>query len=134
MSPHAASCVRRLLPGVSPRIQLLLLAVLLTLGVAFLGLRRRRPHPWALAPKPPLNSLLYSRGGCVERCLHHTEVFPCVFRIESFGSCLIVLTLLLFAGSAAAQDVSPRCEAAMDRAAGHYSKCLLSADASLCAA
>ena len=51
-------------------------------------------------------------------------------RIQSLGSCLIVLTLLLFAGSAAAQDVSPRCEAAMDRAAGHYSKCLLSADAS----
>ena len=51
-------------------------------------------------------------------------------RIQSLGSCLIVLALLLFAGSAAAQDVSPRCEAAMDRAAGHYSKCLLSADAS----
>ena len=51
-------------------------------------------------------------------------------RIQSFGSCLIVLTLLLFAGSAGAQDVSPRCEASMDRAAGHYSKCLLSADAS----
>ena len=53
-----------------------------------------------------------------------------VSRILSLGSCLIVFTLLLFAGSAAAQDVSPRCEAAMDRAAGHYSKCLLSADAS----
>ena len=51
-------------------------------------------------------------------------------RIQSLGSCLMVVTLLLFAGSAAAQDVSPRCEAAMDRAAGHYSKCLLSADAS----
>ena len=51
-------------------------------------------------------------------------------RIQSLGCCLIVFTLLLFAGSAAAQDVSPRCEAAMDRAAGHYSKCLLSADAS----
>ena len=51
-------------------------------------------------------------------------------RIQSLGCCLIVLTLLLFAGSAGAQDVSPRCEAAMDRAAGHYSKCLLSADAS----
>ena len=51
-------------------------------------------------------------------------------RIQSLGSCLIVLTLLLFAGSAGAQDVSPRCEAAMDRAAGHYSQCLLSADAS----
>ena len=51
-------------------------------------------------------------------------------RIQSLGSCLIVLTLLLFADSAGAQDVSPRCEAAMDRAAGHYSKCLLSADAS----
>ena len=50
-------------------------------------------------------------------------------RIQSLGSCLIVLTLLLFAGSAGAQDVSPRCEAAMDRAAGHYSKCLLLADA-----
>ena len=51
-------------------------------------------------------------------------------RIQPLGSCLIVLALLLFAGSAAAQDVSPRCEAEMDRAAGHYSKCLLSADAS----
>ena len=51
-------------------------------------------------------------------------------RIQSLGSCLVVLTLLLFAGSAGAQDVSPRCEAAMDRAAGHYGKCLLSADAS----
>ena len=51
-------------------------------------------------------------------------------RIQSLGSCLIVLAVLLFAGSASAQDVSPRCEAAMDRAAGHYSKCLLSADAS----
>ncbi|SVE38683.1 uncharacterized protein METZ01_LOCUS491537, partial [marine metagenome] len=51
-------------------------------------------------------------------------------RSQSLGSCLIALALLLFAGSAAAQDVSPRCEAAMDRAAGHYSKCLLSADAS----
>ena len=51
-------------------------------------------------------------------------------RIQPLGSCLIVLTVLLFAGSAAAQDVSPRCEAAIDRAAGHYSKCLLSADAS----
>ena len=39
-------------------------------------------------------------------------------RIQCLGSCLIVLTLLLFAGSAAAQDVSPRCEAAIDRAAG----------------
>ena len=29
-------------------------------------------------------------------------------RIQSLGSCLIVLTLLLFAGSAGAQDVSPR--------------------------
>ena len=50
-------------------------------------------------------------------------------RIQPLGSCLIVLTLLLFAGSAGAQDVSPRCEAAMDRAAGHYSQCLLRADA-----
>ena len=55
---------------------------------------------------------------------------PMLSRIQALGPCLIVLTLLLFAGSAAAQDVSPRCEAAMDRAAGHYSKCLLSADAS----
>ena len=51
-------------------------------------------------------------------------------RIQSLGSCLVVLTLLLFAGSASAQGVSPRCEAAMDRAAGHFSKCLLSAGAS----
>ena len=51
-------------------------------------------------------------------------------RIQSLGSCFIVLAVLLFAGSASAQDVSPRCEAAIDRAAGHYSQCLLSADAS----
>ena len=50
-------------------------------------------------------------------------------RILSIGSCLMVLALLLFAGSAGAQDVSPRCEAAMDRAAGDYSRCLLRADA-----
>ena len=50
-------------------------------------------------------------------------------RIHSLGSCLVVLTLLLFAGSAGAQDVSARCEAAMDRAAGDYSRCLLRADA-----
>ncbi len=50
-------------------------------------------------------------------------------RIQSLGSWFIVLTLLLFAGSAAAQDISPRCEAAVDRAAGHYSKCLFLADA-----
>ena len=43
---------------------------------------------------------------------------------------IILLGLLLIPSSASAQDVSPRCEAAMDRAAGHYSKCLLSADAS----
>ena len=51
-------------------------------------------------------------------------------RIRPLGSCLIVFILLLFAGTADAQDVGPRCEAAMDRAAGHYSQCLLSADAS----
>ena len=51
-------------------------------------------------------------------------------RIQCLGSCLIVFTLLLFAGSAAAEDVSPRCEAAMDRAVGHYSQCLLSVAAS----
>ena len=49
--------------------------------------------------------------------------------IQSVGSCLIVLTLLLFAGNAAARDVSPGCAAAMDRAAAHYSRCLLRADA-----
>jgi hypothetical protein len=43
---------------------------------------------------------------------------------------IILLGLLLIPSAASAQDVSPRCEAAMDRAAGHYSKCLLSADAS----
>ena len=42
-------------------------------------------------------------------------------RIQSLGFFLIVLTLLLFAGSVGAEDVSPRCEAMMDRAAGHYS-------------
>jgi hypothetical protein len=51
-------------------------------------------------------------------------------RIQSIGSWLTVLMVLLFAGSAAAQDVSPHCEAAMDRAAGDYSRCLLRADAS----
>ena len=51
-------------------------------------------------------------------------------RIHSLASCLIILVVLLFAGSAGAQDVSLRCEAAIDRAAGHYSQCLLSADAS----
>jgi hypothetical protein len=43
---------------------------------------------------------------------------------------LLVITVWLFAGSAAALDVSPRCEAELDRTAGHYSKCLLGADAS----
>ena len=43
---------------------------------------------------------------------------------------IILLGLLLIPSAASAQDVSPRCEAAMDRAAGHYSQCLLSADAS----
>ena len=120
-------------PALSPRIQLLLLGVLLTLGVAFLGLRRRTPRP--LAPKPrcvaalSLKGSLHSPGGCGIISTHNGGV-PMLSRIQSFGSCLIVLTLLLFAGSAAAQDVSPRCEAAMDRAAGHYSQCLLSADAS----
>ena len=51
-------------------------------------------------------------------------------RIQLLGFCLIIPTLLLFAGSTAAQDVSPHCEAAMDRAAGDYSRCLLRADAS----
>ena len=48
--------------------------------------------------------------------------------LPGFG--LILFMLLFLVGSAAAQDVDPRCEAAVDRAAGHYSKCLLSADAS----
>ena len=52
-----------------------------------------------------------------------------VSRIQSLGSFLIIFALLLFAGSVAAQDVTPRCEAAMDRAAGDYSRCLLHADA-----
>ena len=51
-------------------------------------------------------------------------------RIQSLGFWLIALALLFFVGSAAAQDVSPHCEAAMDRAAGDYSQCLLRADAS----
>jgi hypothetical protein len=51
-------------------------------------------------------------------------------RIQLLGFSLIILTLLLFAGSTAAQDLSPHCEAAMDRAAGDYSQCLLRADAS----
>ena len=52
-----------------------------------------------------------------------------ISRIQLSGSCLITLTLLLFAGSAVAQDISPRCEAAVDRAVGDYSRCLLLADA-----
>ena len=51
-------------------------------------------------------------------------------RIQILGFWLIALTLLLFAGSTAALDVSPHCKAAMDRAAGDYSQCLLRADAS----
>jgi len=43
---------------------------------------------------------------------------------------IILFGLILIPSAASAQDVSPRCEAAMDRAAGQYSKCLLSADAS----
>ena len=50
-------------------------------------------------------------------------------RILSVSAGFIVLALLLFAGSAGAQDVSPRCEAAMDSAAGHYSQCFLQASA-----
>ena len=50
--------------------------------------------------------------------------------IQSFGFSLISLTALLWAGLAGAEGVSPRCEAAIDREAGHYSQCLLSADAS----
>ena len=50
-----------------------------------------------------------------------------VFHTQSLGSCLVTLTLLFFAGSAAAEDVSSGCEAAIDRAAGNYSRCLLSA-------
>ncbi len=49
-------------------------------------------------------------------------------RIPFLGSWLIVLTLLPFAGSAGAEDIRPRCSAAMDRAARHYSKCLLLAN------
>ena len=52
-----------------------------------------------------------------------------ISRIAFPGSWLIALTLLLFASSAVAQEVSPRCEAAMDRAAGDYSRCLLRAEA-----
>ena len=48
-------------------------------------------------------------------------------RIQSLGCCLIVFTLLLFAGSAAAQDVSARCGAAMGGVAGKYSQCLVTA-------
>ena len=50
-------------------------------------------------------------------------------RVSYLGSLFVVLSLMLFAGSAAGQGVSPRCEAAMDRAAGEYSRCLLGADA-----
>ena len=43
--------------------------------------------------------------------------------------CLITFTVCLWAGLAGAGDVASKCEAAMDRAAGRYSKCLLGADA-----
>ena len=49
--------------------------------------------------------------------------------IQSTRSFLTVLALLLFAGVVGAENVSPRCEAALDRAAGRYSQCLLSAKA-----
>jgi len=50
-----------------------------------------------------------------------------IARIRLLSSLLLALTFLFFAGSGAAQDVSPRCEAAIDRAAGTYSRCLLGA-------
>ena len=52
-----------------------------------------------------------------------------LFRIQTLSSCLITLTVCLWAGLAGAGDVASKCEAAMDRAAGRYSKCLLGADA-----
>ena len=44
-------------------------------------------------------------------------------------SFVTLLALLLVPAAAGAQDVSPRCEAAIDKAAGHYSRCLLKASA-----
>ena len=49
-------------------------------------------------------------------------------RIRPVGSCLLVLMILLFAGTAASEYVSPRCVTAMDRVARHYSKCLVLAN------
>ena len=49
-------------------------------------------------------------------------------RISFLGAWLIVIKLLLFTGSAGAEDIRSRCEAAMDHAARKYSKCLLLAN------
>ena len=94
MSAHAASYVGRVPPG----------ALSADLGLTIPSLLREGRVCGNMSP---------SQGG-----------LPMLSRIQPLGSCLIVLALLLFAGSAAAQDVSPRCEAAMDRAAGGYSRCL----------
>lgn len=50
-----------------------------------------------------------------------------VARTQLLSSLPLMLALLFFAGSGAAQDVSPRCEATIDWAAGNYSRCLLAA-------
>jgi len=50
-----------------------------------------------------------------------------IARTQLFSSLPLTLALLLVAGSGAAEDVSRSCEAAIDRAAGTYSRCLLGA-------
>ena len=44
-------------------------------------------------------------------------------------SLLLGLCLILVSGTAIAQEVSPGCEAAMDKVAGELSECLLKAEA-----
>ena len=46
-------------------------------------------------------------------------------RIPFLEPWLIVLTLLLFAGSAGAEDIRPRCKATLGHAAEDYSECPL---------
>ena len=53
---------------------------------------------------------------------------PRIFTLSSF-SLLLGLCLIFVSGTAISQEVSPGCEAAMDKAAGGLSECLLKAEA-----
>ena len=50
-------------------------------------------------------------------------------RIAVVAGVVMAMGALFWAGAAAASDVSPRCASAVDKAAGHYSRCLLNAEA-----